>query len=84
MVQRDEDVWFEDGNVEIFTQSIEFRVHQSVLARHSVFFADLFTVPQPAPLPTENASIPRIPSVTVSDSSHDFRELLRAMYGGLR
>ena len=84
VTQRDEDLWFEDGNVDILAQSIVFRVHQSVLARHSVIFADLFTVPQPAPLLTQDASLRRIPSVKVSDSSHDFRELLRAMYGGLR
>lgn len=41
------EIWFEDGNIVLQTESTLFKVHQGVLARHSSIFFDMFSVPQP-------------------------------------
>ncbi|PIL26653.1 hypothetical protein GSI_11278 [Ganoderma sinense ZZ0214-1] len=83
-VQRDADMWFEDGNVIVIAQNIAFRFHKGVLSHHSQVFRDLFLVPQPS---SSDASpidtLDGCPVVRVSDTSYDFKELLRALYGGV-
>ncbi len=85
VIQKDSDIWFEDGNVIVIAQHTAFRFHKGVLSRHSQVFRDLFLVPQPS---TSEASASDVfdgcPAVRVSDTSYDFRELLRAIYGGVR
>ena len=46
---RSEKFWFDDGSVVLQVESIQFRVHRSILASHSTVFEfdDLFQVPQP-------------------------------------
>ncbi|KAI0750312.1 hypothetical protein C8Q80DRAFT_1102077 [Daedaleopsis nitida] len=78
-IQRDAEVWFDDGNVVVVAEHSAFRCHKSILSSHSVVFKDLFAVPQPPSLPSESTC----PVVRVSDSSQDCRELLRAIYGGV-
>lgn len=43
------DLWFQDGSVILATETTLFRVHISVLSRHSLFFRDMFRLPQPSP-----------------------------------
>ena len=78
-ITKDSQVWFKDGNV-IFvaqTPSMSFRVHKSILSRHSEVFQDLFSIPQPPTADTiEGCSV-----VHVSDTSFDFRQFLRVIYG---
>ncbi|KAI1781887.1 hypothetical protein LXA43DRAFT_907382 [Ganoderma leucocontextum] len=83
-IQRDPEIWFEDGNIVIIAQNTAFRFHKSVLSLHSPVFRDLFLVPQPSLAGGEEAveTLDGCPVVRVSDTSYDFRELLRAIYGG--
>ncbi|KAI1786600.1 hypothetical protein LXA43DRAFT_897702 [Ganoderma leucocontextum] len=84
-IQRDSDIWFEDGNVIVIAQNTAFRFHKGVLSHHSQVFRDLFLVPQPS-ISRAGSSIDVLdgcPVVRVSDTSYDFRELLRAIYGGV-
>lgn len=81
-VKRDSEVWFEDGNIVVIAQNTAFRFHKSVLSLHSSVFSDLFSIPQPSPAGEE--TLDGCPVVHVSDTSYDFRELLRAIYGGVR
>ena len=84
-IQRDTDIWFEDGNVIVIAQNIAFRFHKGVLSHHSQVFRDLFLVPQPSGSTASSIDIlDGCPAVRVSDTSYDFRELLRAIYGGVR
>ncbi|KAI0756281.1 hypothetical protein C8Q80DRAFT_1127689 [Daedaleopsis nitida] len=79
-IRKDEQLWFEDGNIVIIAQHSAFCVHKGVLSRHSETFSGLFTVPQPA-----EDSIERMdgcPVVHVSDSAHDFKHLLHVLYDG--
>ncbi|KAI1786587.1 hypothetical protein LXA43DRAFT_952359 [Ganoderma leucocontextum] len=84
-IQRDSEIWFEDGNIVVITQNTAFRFHKSVLSLHSPVFRDLFLVPQPSPAGGEEPveTLDGCPVVRVSDTSYDFRELLRAIYGGV-
>ncbi|KAG1899490.1 uncharacterized protein F5891DRAFT_1233197 [Suillus fuscotomentosus] len=42
------DLWFCDGSIILRAEDTLFRVHKSQLARHSAFFRDLFSLPQPS------------------------------------
>ncbi|RPD57115.1 hypothetical protein L227DRAFT_602682 [Lentinus tigrinus ALCF2SS1-6] len=80
--QRDESFWFEDGNIVVIAQQTAFRVHRGVLSRHSETFSGLFTLPRPAGGAYEEV-IDTCPVVRVTDSPHDFKHLLHALYDGL-
>ncbi|KAM5544851.1 hypothetical protein V8D89_001749 [Ganoderma adspersum] len=90
-ITRDSDVWYEDGNIVVIAQTTAFRFHKSVVSHHSSVFRDLFSVPQPSPPAVAGESEPGAraetfdgcAAVRVSDTSYDFRELLRAIYGGV-
>jgi len=75
-------VWFDDGSVVIQAEQMQFRVHRSMLSRHSSVFRDMFSIPQPPgdlePV-IEGCSI-----VHVSESSQDCEDLLTLMYDNLR
>ncbi|KAM5531624.1 hypothetical protein V8D89_014710 [Ganoderma adspersum] len=81
--QQDPELWFEDGNVVIVAGSAAFRVHTSILSRHSEVFQDTFGVPRPA-LPAPSDVFDGHPVVHVSDSAHDFKQLLCMLYDGVR
>ena len=84
-VQRDSDIWFDDGNVIVIAQNFAFRFHKGVLSHHSQVFRDLFLVPQPSASEASQIDVlDGCPVVRVSDTSFDFKELLRALYGGVR
>ena len=79
-VQRHKDLWFDDGNIVVIAQQTAFRVHRSVLSRHSDTFSGLFAVPQPL---EGVEKLEDCPVVRVSDSAHDFGHLLHVLYDGL-
>ena len=82
-ISKDIDLWLDDGNIVIVAQNTAFRVHKSLLMRHSEVFCNLLTIPQPTN-PGDAEMIEGYPVVRVTDTSSDFRELLRVLYGGVR
>ncbi|KAH9853517.1 hypothetical protein C2E23DRAFT_821700 [Lenzites betulinus] len=46
-VERHRDYFFADGNVVLQIEDIQYKLHRSVLAKHSPVFQELFTLPQP-------------------------------------
>ncbi len=80
-LSKDPTLWLEDGSIVIVAQTTAFRVHRSILARHSEAFSSLFTLPQPADGAEtfDDCLVVRVP-----DSAYDFRQLLLALYDGLR
>ena len=62
--------------------TVAFRGHTGVLSRHSEIFQSMFGVPQPA-LPAPSDVIDGRPVVWVSDSAHDFKQLLHMLYDGV-
>ncbi|KAG5643343.1 hypothetical protein DXG03_001063 [Asterophora parasitica] len=80
---RSDEFWFSDGSIVILVENTAFRVHKSILSKHSDVFADLFTVPQPvaSTLGNDSAdSIEGVPVVHLSDNVADFTEVIRALY----
>ena len=69
---RDEEFWFPDGNVILLARGVEFRVYSGLLASHSPVFKDMFSLPQPADLPSAPC-----PVVQMTDSPEDLRHILR-------
>ncbi|RPD76890.1 hypothetical protein L226DRAFT_611302 [Lentinus tigrinus ALCF2SS1-7] len=78
--QRDEELWFDDGNLSIVAGNVEFRVYKGPLMKQSGFFKDMLSLPQPS-LPASVSCA----TVQVSDSPEDMRHFLRTFVeGGLR
>lgn len=46
VLTRHNDLWFDDGSIICRAQDTLFRVHMSQLARRSVYFRDMFSVPR--------------------------------------
>ena len=80
------DLWFSDGSVVLQAASTLFRVHKSQLARRSVVFSDMFTLPQPV-VSTSHATFvdethEGCPVVRLHDTAQDVANLLLALYDG--
>lgn len=88
--EKHSDLWFLDGSVILKAQSTLFRVHMSQLSRHSLFFKDLFSLPQPPSCltdhdPSLNAikdAHEGIPLIPLQDDADDVANLLTALYDG--
>ena len=76
-VKRDQELWFEDGNIVLLARDTAFRVYRGLLTRHSVIFRDLFSMAQPSSAETMESC----PVVHISDSPDDLRYLLRPLCG---
>lgn len=80
------DLWFEDGSLICQAENILFRVHRSILARHSVCFQNMFSMPQS----TTDSGFPdvtfkgtdgeRTPVIFLHDTAEDVGNLLTALY----
>ena len=77
--QRDEELWFEDGNIILASHDTEFCVYKGPLMKHSPVFQDMLSLPQPDCVCTGLTS-PVV--IRVSDSSQDLRHFLRALVAG--
>ncbi|KAG5635411.1 hypothetical protein H0H81_011374 [Sphagnurus paluster] len=69
--------WFSDGSIVIIVENTAFRLHKSILGKHSDVFADLFSVPQPQ---SDLELIDGVPVVHLQDNLQDFTDVLRALY----
>lgn len=79
MVEKDDEVWLEDGNVILIAERVAFKVYQGLLARRSEVFRDMFTLPGG---PAETEKIDGVPVVSVSDPVVDLRHLLLVLCCG--
>ncbi|EIW87224.1 hypothetical protein CONPUDRAFT_96556 [Coniophora puteana RWD-64-598 SS2] len=87
-LKRDKSLYFDDGNVVIAAaltptkNGLLFRVHKSILAKNSLVFADMFTLPDISPR-TEaetNDLYDGVPVVPMYDKPQDVRGLLHFFY----
>ncbi|KAK7005848.1 BTB domain-containing protein [Favolaschia claudopus] len=84
-VIHDPDLYFQDGNIALSARSqvqnppthIIFRVHQSILVKHSQIFDDMFNVATATVNGPQHAGIPL---VTMPDEAEGLRELLMFLY----
>ncbi|KDQ49709.1 hypothetical protein JAAARDRAFT_42644 [Jaapia argillacea MUCL 33604] len=72
------DLWYDDGSVVLQAGSARFRVHRSILSKHSHFLKTTFSLPQ-VQLP-ESETYEDCPIVRVTDSEEDWEHYLRAIY----
>ncbi|EAU80916.2 hypothetical protein CC1G_03092 [Coprinopsis cinerea okayama7 len=80
---RNQKLWFQDGNVVLQVEGVQFRVHRGILERHSNVLHGMFFVPQPEPVAAaQETTIEGCPVVTLWDSSRDWEELLQYIYDG--
>ncbi|KAH7885812.1 hypothetical protein F5I97DRAFT_1808537 [Phlebopus sp. FC_14] len=94
---RHSDLWFSDGSIVLRAEDTLFRVHKSLLARHSGFFHDLFTLPQlvedvASPPSCQSTSLTTVvgatgdvegcPVLRLHDAAEDVANLLTALVDG--
>ncbi|KZP11085.1 hypothetical protein FIBSPDRAFT_913674 [Athelia psychrophila] len=72
------DIWYDDGNVILQAEGVQFKVHKSILAQSSSVFQDMFSFPQPSTTDTEMAE--GCPIVHLSDSAEEVRYVLQAIF----
>ncbi|KAJ6519032.1 hypothetical protein C8R45DRAFT_1116997 [Mycena sanguinolenta] len=75
-ITRSPDLWIPDGNVVLQLGNTQFRVHWSVLARHSSVFRYMQGLPQPSGEP----NVDGCPVVQLPDDLTDVEYLLNALY----
>nr|GAT49874.1 predicted protein [Mycena chlorophos] len=79
--RRSPELWHTDGSLVLEAHDTQFRVHWSVLSRHSTFFRGLNDLPQPLEQP--RPSIEGCPVVELYDAPEDVEQLLKALYDPL-
>ncbi|KAH7928727.1 hypothetical protein BV22DRAFT_1004316 [Leucogyrophana mollusca] len=70
-----EDIWFDDGNIVLHVDKTIFRVHRSILAKHSSILRSMLSLPQP-----DNDQGKALPVIPLYDSAADAKELLMVLY----
>lgn len=70
-------IWYDDGNVILQAETVQFKVHKSILAQSSSVFSDMLSFPQPPT--TETEMIESCPVVRLSDSAEDVEYVLQAL-----
>ena len=82
---RHPELYFSDGNFVIIAQDaakktdrIHFRVHQSILSKHSQVFKDMFNLPGPPADVQEFYD--GVPFVEVNDDPEDLAKILTILY----
>ncbi|KAJ3548712.1 hypothetical protein NMY22_g1152 [Coprinellus aureogranulatus] len=70
-------IWFDDGSVVLQAESVQFKVHRTLLARHSVIFKDTFGVPHPT---DSEPTVDGCPLLHLMDSAEDIKHMLLALY----
>jgi hypothetical protein len=75
--------WFEDGNIIILTETsnVAFKVHRSVLARHSEVFQSMFELPQPLNDSVETLEGYQV--VRLYDLPEEVSNLIKGLYDGV-
>ncbi|RPD76889.1 hypothetical protein L226DRAFT_353870 [Lentinus tigrinus ALCF2SS1-7] len=82
-VQRDEELWFSDGNLILLARNFEFRVYQGPLITHSPIFKDMLSLPQPDDAhKREQKEGSSCATVHLSDSPEDLRHFLQVFTSG--
>ncbi|TFK89054.1 hypothetical protein K466DRAFT_545972 [Polyporus arcularius HHB13444] len=76
---RDADYWFDDGNLILVAEEVEFRVYAAPLMRRSPVFREMLSLPQPQ---ADGAAYLSIPTVRLYDHPTDVRRLLGSIIFG--
>ncbi|TFK89062.1 hypothetical protein K466DRAFT_519692 [Polyporus arcularius HHB13444] len=77
VTKKDDEFWFDDGNLIIVAQDVEFRIYRGPLVKHSPVFRDMLTLPQPADARDLSCAV-----VHISEHPISFKHLLREFMTG--
>ncbi|TEB30546.1 hypothetical protein FA13DRAFT_1688607 [Coprinellus micaceus] len=69
-------IWLSDGNIVLQAENTQFKVHQGYLARLSIIFSDVFSVPQPGSQPLVEGCV----VLLLQDSAQDLSVALSEIY----
>ncbi|KAJ7612179.1 hypothetical protein FB45DRAFT_803476 [Roridomyces roridus] len=75
-LERDEELWYEDGNIVLQAENCLFKVYRGVLASRSPVFQDMLSFPQPP----DSDLVDGCPLVHLHDSPAEVKVFLRALY----
>ncbi|KAF6744278.1 hypothetical protein DFP72DRAFT_929615 [Ephemerocybe angulata] len=75
-ISRSEDFWFEDGNLVLQAEDVQFKVHKGVLSRYSPVFATILSMPHT----DDEPAVEGCPVLHVYDDCTDIRNLLLLLY----
>lgn len=77
--RRDKEFWYSDGTIILVAGDVEFRVYKGILSENSPVFSDMFSLPQPPMVSSQNtpSSGEDCPLVHLPDSAEDLRHVLR-------
>ncbi len=80
-LRKDEELWFEDGNLILTTPTVRFRVYRGLLVAHSPVFRDMLSLPQPpeATPPSKCANCMPIVTLPLFDSPSDLHHFLKTL-----
>ncbi|KAI5896302.1 uncharacterized protein SCHCODRAFT_02614512 [Schizophyllum commune H4-8] len=66
-------IWFEDGNIVLQAENVQFKFYKGLLSTYSPFFMDVFAVPQPVPISdadmVEGCQVMKLPD-TAADAEY--------------
>ncbi|KAI0789981.1 hypothetical protein C8Q75DRAFT_806630 [Abortiporus biennis] len=74
------ELWFDDGNIVLIAGKTSFRVHRSLLARHSPVLSDILSIPRASDPSSTQVDSEGCSVIQLSDSSDDIRCLLSILY----
>ncbi|KAG9003042.1 hypothetical protein FRB94_003405 [Tulasnella sp. JGI-2019a] len=77
---KDSSFFFRDGTIFLVVETTVFKIHQSVLERHSTVFRDMFSIPSSADGGDASNQWEGLLVVTLNDLAEDVRALLRLTY----
>ncbi|KAI1790295.1 hypothetical protein LXA43DRAFT_947373 [Ganoderma leucocontextum] len=84
-LKRDEQLWFEDGNLVLVAKDVEFRIYKGPLIAQSLVFKDMLSLPQPPSFDTRSTQGTSSTSCATvhlhGDSLPDLRHFLRMFTG---
>lgn len=76
---QDPDYYLHDGTVVLAADAVLFKIHQSVLARHSSVFHDTFGLPRPVD-GGGNDLLDGVPVLDLDDTKDDLKVMIRLIY----
>ena len=68
------DIWFDDGNIVLQAENVQFRFFKGILAAYSPFFRDAFAIPQP--MHNSEGTVEGCPVMKLPDSAADVEYML--------
>jgi hypothetical protein len=72
--------WFEDGNIVLEVEGTLFRIHRSIMGKHSKVFKDMFSIELPSAGPDQPCTPDGCPIVSLQDPRDDLELYLKIIY----